>query len=201
MYELASLEVKDCQRCDLWKTRTQIVNGSGNLRAAVMFTGEAPGKMEDLRGIGFQGQAGKLFDAILSHLGLTRQTIWLNNAVRCRPLAGRKNRPPRTEEVTACRPWLIQDTENIGPRVMVTMGRIAYESVSGRDDFQAKRGTIVQSSVGPTLFPLFHPAYLIYRRSARLVMCHDLQKLGHYLDEMGIEREKHADRENIFCVP
>lgn len=201
MHEWAALEVHDCQRCELWKTRTQIVNGSGNLQAAVMFTAEAPGKTEDLKGIGFQGQAGKLFEAILFHLGLTREIIWLNNAVRCRPLNGGKNRTPRMDEVAACRPWLMEDIKQVEPHIIVTMGRIAYESVSGRRDFSENRGTVVNVGFGPALFPLFHPAYLIYRRSARPVMCQDLVALGHYLDKLDIPRIKHADTDTTFCLP
>ncbi len=199
MHDLAVLELEDCRRCGLWKARTRIVNGSGNPRAAVMFTGEAPGKAEDLKGIGFQGQAGKIFEALLSYLGLSRETIWLNNAIRCRPLNGRKNRTPRMGEIEACRPWLLQDMETVDPKVVVTLGRIAYESVSGRQDFTEKRGRLLNISGGPALFPLFHPAYLIYRRASRQLMCHDLMELGRYLDEIGIDRAKQTRPGDVFC--
>ena len=102
-------------------------------------------------------------------------------------------------EIEACRPWLLQDMETVDPKVVVTLGRIAYESVSGRQDFTEKRGRLLDISGGPALFPLFHPAYLIYRRASRQLMCHDLMELGRYLDEIGIDRAKQTRPGDVFC--
>ncbi len=163
-----------------------------------MFTGEAPGKAEDRLGVGFQGQAGKIFDAMLAYLGLRRDEIWLNNAVRCRPLQGQKNRTPRRDEIEACRPWLLQDVDQIAPRLIVTLGRISYESLTRHDDFAAMRGKPVTVPGLPSVFPLFHPAYLIYRREMRVVMCQDLTALIRYMDDNGIE---HRPSEQLgFCL-
>ncbi|WP_051351324.1 uracil-DNA glycosylase [Sulfobacillus thermosulfidooxidans] len=197
MYELTALKVTDCRRCRLSRSRTQIVNGSGHVGAAVMFTGEAPGKAEDLMGVGFQGQAGKIFDAMLAYLGLRRDQIWLNNAVRCRPLQGQKNRTPRPDEIQACRPWLLHDVDQIAPRLIITLGRISYASVTGYDDFATMRGKPVSVPGLPSVFPLFHPAYLIYRREMRPVMCHDLTALIRYMDEHGIE---HSPGQPGLCL-
>ena len=196
LYEIDTLRVVNCQGCRLFAGRTQIVNGSGFAHAAVMFTGEAPGKAEDRTGVGFQGKAGKIFDAILGYLGLTREMIWLNNAVRCRPVHGSKNRTPKRDEVDACRIWLQRDIDVMAPRIIVTLGRIPYESLTGRQDFTHMRGKPVEVGALPTVFPLFHPAYLIYRQAARRVMCEDLAALARYFDDRRID---HAPPENAFC--
>ncbi|MCL4352343.1 MAG: uracil-DNA glycosylase [Firmicutes bacterium] len=161
-------------------TRTQVVPGTGSDHARIMFTAEAPGKQEDRIGVGFSGNAGKIFDEILAHLGLTRDVIWLNNAVRCRPTdTGAKNRAPRPSEIAACRPWLEQDLGRIKPEIMVTLGRTAFFSVTGEVEFAPFRGKLYLSVV--PIFPLAHPAYLIYRKSAVNGYRDDLEKLRQLL--------------------
>ncbi len=175
-----------CQRCRLAETRAQVVVGRGSLQARVMFTGEAPGRMEDRSGLGFQGSAGKKFDQMLEFLGLKRPNIWLNNAVRCRPVIGGKNRPPTMDELTACRVWLEGDLSAVDPQLVVPLGRMAYWSLTGKKDFSLMRGKLVRLPNLPLMYPIFHPAYLIYRRAAVDQMCQDLKGLRSILDEQGI---------------
>lgn len=175
---------RTCTLCGLAQTRTQVVLGAGDAQASVMFVGEAPGKQEDRTGRGFQGSAGVVFDEILGFLGLARDQIWLNNAVRCRPThMGTKNRPPRNQEIDACRVWLLDDLRRVRPSVVVTLGRIPFRSVTGRDDFQGVRGRplILEDETG--VFPLYHPAYLIYRRDLIGDYAQDLWALRKYLEE------------------
>jgi DNA polymerase len=163
-----------------------------------MFTGEAPGKMEDRSGLGFQGPAGKKFDMMLSSLGMARNDIWLNNAVRCRPLAGRKNRAPTLDEMAACRIWLDRDIRMISPQLIVPLGRVAYLATTGAADFTQARGKLLRPQGLPMIFPLFHPAYLIYRQEAVALMCQDLRNLRNLLDLHAIA---HTPWEAALCGP
>ncbi len=165
--------------------RTQVVTGTGSASARLMFTGEAPGKQEDLTGVGFQGSSGKIFDEVLAYLGLTRDDIWLNNAVRCRPTeTGQKNRTPLPIEVEACRPWLMADLARVRPVIMVTLGKTAFYAVTGEPDFAQYRGRLYPAD--PPVFPLAHPAYLIYRRAALGAYRDDLDQLRDLLTTWNI---------------
>lgn len=180
-----------CTRCRLHTTRNQVVVGRGPDMARVMVFGEAPGREEDKSGLGFQGAAGRVFEEILAYVGLCREDIWLANAVRCRPsVEGRKNRAPRPDEIQACQHWLMRDLAHIKPAVVVTLGRVAFESVTGRSWDSAHRAQPVPLRSGKgEAFALFHPAYLIYRRELKPAYKQDLDKLRTVLHERGIALE------------
>src|SRR5436853_6931013 len=96
-------EAKDCQRCPLAETRTNVVFGAGNADADLMFVGEAPGANEDRMGLPFVGQAGKLLDKLLGEIGLERADVFVINTLKCRPP---DNRDPHPNEIEACRSYL-----------------------------------------------------------------------------------------------
>jgi uracil-DNA glycosylase family 4 len=196
---VVSRDESACTRCRLSQTRTQVVVGRGWERAPVMFLGEAPGRAEDQSGLGFQGAAGRRFEGMLAGLGLSRRDIWLANAVRCRPsVDGRRNRAPRPEEIQACRHWLTRDMERVRPKIVVTLGRVAFESVSGRvwsPDLRAQ--PLAVPEFGIVLFALYHPAYLIYRRDLIAVYRADLLALRRELQRLGIPL---ADPEDLFAI-
>ena len=79
-------EVRICRKCGLWRQRKNAVPGEGNLDAAVMLVGEAPGYWEDVKGRPFVGAAGKILDEMLSRIGLSRSEIYIANLLKCRPL-------------------------------------------------------------------------------------------------------------------
>ena len=177
-----------CTRCSLAQTRAQVVVGRGSGEAAVMFVGEAPGRQEDQSGLGFQGAAGQRFNDMLAFLGLSRDDIWLANAVRCRPsVEGRRNRAPKPIEIQACRHWLVQDIGKIKPSVIVTLGRVAFEALTGRDwDASVHATPLAVPEFGVQAFALYHPAYLIYRRELYPLYRHDLAALRTLLTARGI---------------
>ncbi|HEU4797990.1 MAG TPA: uracil-DNA glycosylase, partial [bacterium] len=106
-------EIRRCQRCPLWATRTQAVPGVGPADARVMLVGEAPGRQEDLQGEPFVGTAGRFLDTLLSSVGLTRDDVYIANVVKCRPPG---NRDPMPEEIETCRPYLEAQLEFLDPR-------------------------------------------------------------------------------------
>ena len=177
-----------CQRCGLWQTRTQVVVGRGSETAEVMFLAEAPGREEDKTGKGFQGAAGQRFNDMLSFLGLDREHIWLANAVRCRPTVdGKRNRAPRPEEIHACRHWLVRDINRVQPNFVVTLGRIAFETVTHERWDPDRRATpLYVEEFNLYVFALYHPAYLIYRRDLLQTYRRDLEKLRELLAESQI---------------
>ncbi len=177
-----------CQRCGLWRTRTQVVVGRGSETARVMFLAEAPGREEDKTGLGFQGAAGQRFNDMLAFLGLDREQIWLANAVRCRPTVdGKRNRAPRPEEIQACRHWLVRDIARVQPRFIVTLGRIAFEAVTRETWDPARRAIpLYVNEFSLEVFAVYHPAYLIYRRDLLETYRQDLRKLRGVLVTAGV---------------
>lgn len=121
-----------CQKCELCATRTQVVFGTGNPNAEVMFIGEAPGRMEDEQGLPFVGRSGQLMDIYMDSIGLSRdKNIFIANIVKCRPP---ENRDPLPKEREACLPWLRQQFQLIQPKIIVCVGRISAQ-VLIRPDF------------------------------------------------------------------
>jgi uracil-DNA glycosylase family 4 len=156
-------ELKDCSKCPLAETRTQVVFGTGNANADLMFVGEAPGFHEDRQGKPFVGQAGKLLDKLLAGIGLERGQCFIANVLKCRPPG---NRDPRQEEIDACKGHLLQQIALIQPRVVCTLGNFATKLLPGRPDGITRvHGTPQPSELGGRtviLYPIFHPAAALY---------------------------------------
>ena len=115
-------ECINCRKCSLFETRTNVVFGSGNHNADIMFIGEAPGQNEDEQGLPFVGRSGKLLDTYLEAIGLSRDDIYIANIIKCRPP---KNRDPKPEEEEACIGYLRSQVSLINPKIIVCLGRIA----------------------------------------------------------------------------
>jgi len=170
-----------CQRCRLAGTRTQVVYGVGNPNADLMFIGEAPGRDEDIKGEPFVGRAGQLLTDIIKAMKLTRDDVYIANVIKCRPP---ENRNPEPDELDACRPYIRRQIEFIKPKVIVTLGKFALQSMSGKAHaISAARGqwtTYENIKVMPT----YHPAYLLRTPSAKKDVWADMKKV---MAELGIE--------------
>jgi DNA polymerase len=168
--ELVALykEARACRRCPLHETRTQVVFGSGNADADLMFVGEAPGQQEDIQGLPFVGRAGKLLDQLLEEVGLSRDEVFIANVLKSRPPG---NRDPQPEEIAACRPYLDRQIELIEPTVICTLGNFATKLLtrSPRGITQVRGRPQVHELGGRTarVYPLFHPAAAL--RTPRLL--------------------------------
>jgi DNA polymerase len=153
-------ELGDCTRCKLSKGRKNIVFGSGNPNADLVFVGEGPGADEDEQGLPFVGRAGKkLTEIIEKGMGLNREKdTYICNIVKCRPPG---NRDPEPDEIAACKPFLIQQLKAIKPKVIVALGKPASSTLLGRNvPIVKERGTWHEYE-GIKLMLTFHPAYLI----------------------------------------
>ncbi len=172
----------DCTRCRLSEGRTQIVFGEGHPEARVVFVGEGPGAEEDRTGRPFVGRAGELLTKIIASVGWKREDVYICNVVKCRPPG---NREPQMEEVAACRPFLERQLRSLRPRVIVTLGRPASQTLLGRSVAITKVRGIWQEWEGIPLMPTFHPAYLLrsYTRETRQAVWDDLRAVRARVEE------------------
>jgi DNA polymerase len=169
-----------CTKCRLAGSRTQVVFGVGNPNADLMFVGEAPGRDEDLQGEPFVGRAGQLLTDIIKAMKLTRDDVYIANVIKCRPP---DNRNPEPDELDACRPYIRRQIALIKPRVIVTLGRFALQSMMERGySITAARGNWLEYD-GIKVMPTYHPAYLLRTPAAKKDVWLDMKKV---MAELGI---------------
>ena len=171
-------EAAGCVRCPLSETRTQVVFGSGNPDAKLMFVGEAPGFHEDQGGLPFAGQAGELLGRLLEGIGFDEGDVYLANVLKCRPP---QNRDPLETEITACEPHLFRQIELVRPLVVATLGNFATKLLSGRSfGITRVHGQEQPLELGGTnvlLYPLYHPAAALYTPSMLQALEDDFSRL------------------------
>jgi uracil-DNA glycosylase family 4 len=189
--QLASFErlVSGCTRCRLHQGRTQVVFGSGNPDAELMFVGEAPGFHEDQQGFPFVGSAGKLLEKLLGGIGLERRHVYICNVLKCRPPG---NRDPQPDEIESCEPHLFRQIELIQPRLVATLGNFATKlltgkptgitRVHGQEQWTTLGGNRVQ------LYPLYHPAAALYTPAMLNVLEQDFARIPELLGRDEIPR-------------
>ena len=155
-------ESQGCARCGLAATRTQVVFGSGDASADLMFVGEGPGEQEDLQGLPFVGRSGALLTQLIEGIGLTRERVYIGNVVKCRPPG---NRDPLPAEIEACSPWLDRQLELIRPLVIVTLGNFATKLLlETKDGITKMRGREVpfgRAGIDAVVVPTYHPSAVL----------------------------------------
>lgn len=176
---------------------TNLVFGKGNPDAKILFIGEAPGRNEDLQGIPFVGAAGKELDKFLRTIGLTIDDVYIANILKYRPP---ENRDPNPEEIRAHTPYLIEQIRIIDPRFVCTLGNYAtkfvlasfsVEQMTKMPGITAIHGTpreIAIDSLRFTLYPLYHPAAILYNPRLRVELEADFLTLGDLLKTAPKER-------------
>lgn len=183
MARIAAL-VHSCQRCALWRTRTNPVVGEGSLTAQLMFIGEAPGYLEDQQGRPFVGKAGKVLEELLASIGLHRSEVYIANVLKCRPPG---NRDPLPAEIETCTPFLDAQLELIQPEVIATLGNFSLTYIFEKFGLPAKKDKIskihgkvftVRTITGVrTIVPLYHPAVAVYNPGMKQPLLEDVQVL------------------------
>lgn len=174
---LASIaeEVASCQKCKLGATRTKAVPGVGSAHARICLVGEGPGREEDLSGIPFVGQAGRLLDRTLIAEGLSRRDCYICNIVKCRPP---NNRPPEPSEVAACSLYLYAQLAVVEPEIICLLGNTALRFFFGeRYSIGQVRGTILVKDE-QRFMPIYHPAAALRNPEYVQVIQSDLRKLA-----------------------
>jgi DNA polymerase len=181
----------NCQRCKLGKLgRKQIVFGTGNANAELMFIGEGPGADEDQQGLPFVGRAGQLLNNMIGAMGLKREQVYIANIVKCRPPG---NRTPERDECDTCSPFLMRQIRVVRPKVIVALGATAAKNLLGVNDSMASlRGRLYDFSPPRSLTDTdepsdcklavtYHPAFLLRDPRQKAEAWKDLQMVMKYL--------------------
>lgn len=176
-----------CHRCGLGDSRTHAVVGKGDLKAPVMIVGEAPGQNEDETGLPFVGKAGQLLDKILASVNLDgKEDVYVCNIIKCRPP---NNRVPTTDEIAACKPYILEQIRLVDPKIILLTGATAVKGLTGNKSGITKiRGTWIEWE-GRLCMPILHPAYLLRnpsreQGSPKWLMWQDIQLVKAKLDEI-----------------
>jgi uracil-DNA glycosylase family 4 len=181
---LAALRVEigpHCMRCKLHTLgRTQVVFGSGNPNADLMFVGEAPGADEDIEGEPFVGRSGQLLTKIIEAIGLTRADVYIANVIKCRPPG---NRNPEPDEVERCEPFLFQQIDTIKPKVIVALGKFAAQSLLRTTEPITRIRGREFAYRQAVLMPTYHPAYLLRNPSAKRDVWEDMKRVRELLSD------------------
>lgn len=168
-------QLGECTRCELCSGRNNIVFGSGNPNADLMFIGEGPGQQEDEQGLPFVGPAGELLTSMIEKgLEISRSDVYICNIVKCRPP---KNRNPLPAEVSACQPFLDGQIDAVRPKVLVSLGKPAASLLLGREVAITRTRGSWQSYRGIPLMPTLHPAFILrqYTPENRRLVWQDLK--------------------------
>jgi DNA polymerase len=175
-------EARECERCPLHRTRTQVVFGSGNADAELMFIGEAPGANEDRIGLPFVGQAGKLLDKLLNEIGLERADVFVINTVKCRPP---DNRDPHPKEIESCNEYLMAQVDLIEPTMICTLGnfstKLLRQDTTGISRLHGHEEIRVIGPRAVRLYPLYHPAAALYTPSMLETLRGDFRRIPELL--------------------
>ena len=164
--------IKNCQKCKLCKTRQNIVFGTGDRKAKLMFIGEGPGADEDRLGEPFVGRAGKLMNMAFEAIGLKREDVYIANIVKCRPPA---NRNPEDDEAFACLDYLRNQVILVKPKIIVLLGSVALKNILGKEyGITESRGKWVEKK-GIYYMPTWHPAALLRDETKKIDFIKDLK--------------------------
>jgi len=163
---LAELEaaVRAFDGCAIKKTASKTVFCDGNPKARVMVIGEAPGAQEDIQGIPFCGQSGKLLDAMLASIGLDRTSVYISNTVFWRPPG---NRQPSPEETATCLPFVEKHIALVQPKLLLLSGGTATTTLLQKDISISRLRGKLYDYTNPYLKPpistlvTYHPSYLL----------------------------------------
>ena len=180
-WETLEQKCTDCTACELHKTRTKCVFGTGSRTAKLLFVGEAPGEQEDLTGTPFVGRAGQLLNKFLEAVDIPREDVYIANILKCRPP---QNRDPLPAEEEACIGYLREQVRLLRPRVIVCLGRISAAKLI-KPDFKITKehGEFFQKG-DYTMTAVYHPAYLLRDPRKKEDMLTDMRKLKEKLNEL-----------------
>lgn len=169
-----------------------LVFGDGPASAKIVLVGEAPGKNEVEKGKPFVGQAGKNLEEFMEILELRRDDIYITNVVKFRPYKINEktnrtsNRPPTREEIKICQPFLKKELELLQPKLIVSLGNVPLKCLTMDEsaaigEYHGKPVDISFTENPTVLFPLYHPASIIYRAELKSVYIEDLHKLKEFM--------------------
>lgn len=182
-WEQLEEDAKQCRKCKLCQTRSNVVFGVGSKETDLMFIGEGPGADEDIQGIPFVGKAGKLMNMALEIIGLDRNKVYIANIVKCRPPS---NRNPQDDEAMACLNYLRNQVILVKPKIIVLLGSVALKNILGKEyGITASRGKWIEKK-GILYMPTWHPAALLRDEAKKIDFINDLKLVMERMDELGL---------------
>lgn len=180
----------DCKKCKLCQNRTNIVFGTGNKNATLMFIGEGPGADEDIQGLPFVGKAGQLLNKGLEALNISREEIYIANIVKCRPP---QNRVPEEDEAQACLDYLRNQVILIKPKIIVLLGSTALKNIFGENCRITKERGKWKESKDILYMPTWHPAALLRDENKKREFWNDLKEVKTKYELMLIKENINED--------
>lgn len=172
--EAIRMDLGDCKRCRLSKTRKNIVFGAGDPNARLMFVGEGPGNDEDQLGEPFVGAAGGLLTKIIEAIKYTRQQVYICNIIKCRPPG---NRNPMDDEIAACVPFLKRQIASVKPEMICALGTFAAQTLLETKIPISKLRGCFHDYMGIKVLPTYHPAYLLRNPEKKRDVWEDMKML------------------------
>ena len=173
--------IKNCNKCKLCSGRRNIVFGTGNKNADIMFIGEGPGADEDIQGQPFVGKAGQLMNKAFEALEIERNNVYIANIVKCRPP---QNRNPEKDEAEACMDYLRNQVILVKPNIIVLLGSVALKNILGEEyGITSSRGKWIERKE-IWYMPTFHPAALLRDDSKKIDFWRDLKLVKEKLEEL-----------------
>jgi uracil-DNA glycosylase len=174
-------EIKNCVKCRLFKTRTQVICGEGNIYAKTMLVAQAPGVKEDEAGRMFIGPSGKVLDELLELNNVDRGDLYMTNLIKC---LLPNYRDPKQDEIDACSTYLEEEINLINPTFLVPLGHFATKyllerhqiDVPLKKDFYKLYGKLILTD-DYKILPLQHPAAVVYNPGLKKVLLSNYHKL------------------------
>jgi len=168
--EVLASKIKGCHKCDLALNRKEAVPGEGPRGARIFLVGQAPFDMEQINGRPFWGVTGSFLRYLLGRGGINFYDCWRTNLLKC-PLL-RYGRP-KWRQVYACLPYLEEELYLVRPEIIVPLGKWATKGIMHLFGIpRPEKNSMIPQMFGKPLyvenyvvFPLPHPASLIYRSS------------------------------------
>ncbi len=161
-------DLKNCQLCELSKTRTNVLLGEGNKNADIMLIAQAPGELEDKENKMFIGPSGKMLDKLMQNAGIFRNEIYITNLIKCNLP---QNRRPKQREIIACSKFLEKEIAEVDPKILVPLGYYATKYLFERYELNPFTKKEFPTKIGKSypvknriIFPLSHPASLLYHQ-------------------------------------
>ncbi len=175
-------------------TGRKIVFGDGNVNSKILLIGEAPGANEEKEGRPFVGKAGKNLTEFMESIKIDRSELYITNVVKIRPYrispkTGRSiNRAPDNNEKALFTPFLYEEIEAVNPEIVVTLGNVPLQAVLNDKSVSIGEyhGKLI-NFMGRNIFPLYHPAAVIYNRALKEIYTNDLKELREYVKRMGVD--------------
>jgi len=178
-------EINSIEDCNFKDNSSQIVFGNGDINSPIMIIGGVPNIEDDVSGKVFSGADGELLKKMLSAINITIENIYLTYAINFRPFDDRK---PSSTEIKRYSDFLKKHINIINPQLIIIMGSIAMESLTGINaKISVERGiwkeTIIQND-NYNLIVTFDPSYLLRIPENKKHAWEDLKKIRNKIDQL-----------------